>query len=130
MIFDWKCFLMNDDEEVRVVRLPDGVRVARGIANATRFTVRGDVAEGILLDGRTLRVDAADLPLVDGFAWTVGADGRVVTRVHAVAPWIEVNLDLAGLLVNRRHGPAVRFVNGDPLDCRRANLVLVAEDEE
>ena len=121
---------MNDDEDVRVVRLPDGLLVAPSTSSPTRFTVRGDVAEGTLPDGRTLTIDAVDVPRVSWFGWAVGADGHVATRVRSVGPWLWMTVDLAGLLANRRHGPAVHFVNGDPLDCRRADLVLFAEDEE
>ena len=70
-------------------------------------------------------IDAADLPLVEGkgWNWSAGRDGNdlgnvVLAKQGETAPLHRLILDVTDPELSVMH------LNGDPLDCRRANLVV------
>jgi hypothetical protein len=76
-------------------------------------------------------VDAADLPRIEGKRWnwmlrSDGSDAVVVLSAPAgeQVPLRRIILGLEGPAWRMSHG------NGDPLDCRRANLVVRSVGEQ
>jgi hypothetical protein len=76
-------------------------------------------------------IDAEDLPLIEGKRWnwqprSDGSDAMVVlsTRAGEQTPMRRIILGLKGQYWRISHA------NGDPLDCRRANLVVKTINEQ
>jgi hypothetical protein len=82
--------------------------------------------------GREAIIDAADLPIIDGRRVRLTRPGR--KGPHKLAGSVYVSVSLPGgthtplrrivMGLTRDGGLNVRHVNGDPLDCRRENLVV------
>lgn len=88
----------------------------------------GETAVLTLTQGREVRIDAADLPLVASYRWYAarrpwGGGWRVVTTVRRTDGPGRRGLTLPRLLLAPPPTVVVRPLNGDGLDCRRANLV-------
>jgi hypothetical protein len=80
---------------------------------------------------REVLIDEADLPIVAGrnWNWSDRTDGRVEGNV-VLASTIE-QTPLHRLIVGAHGTDArLRFLNGDPLDCRRANLAVLTIAEQ
>lgn len=66
-------------------------------------------------------VDDADLPLLEGRGWYLDASG------YARSDWPTHSTRLHRLLMQPPPGVGVDHINGDKLDCRRANLRLATQ---
>ncbi len=78
-------------------------------------------------------IDAADLPMVEGRRWNVRVSGEdrkpevmLSTVTQRVVPLKRI---IMGVDAPECKEQLVCFVNGDPLDCRRANLVIKSRSE-
>lgn len=83
-----------------------------------------------LSEGFEVVIDAADLPLAEGHPWRAHklANGRVYAAFREGAGerrLIYLQRHLSGDEADR-----VRFQNGDPLDCRRSNLIVTPRRRE
>lgn len=80
---------------------------------------------------REALIDEADLPIVEGrnWNWSDRTDGRVDGNVVLASTTEQTPLHRLILGV---HGTdaRLRFLNGDPLDCRRANLAVLTLAEQ
>lgn len=74
-------------------------------------------------------IDEQDLPLVEGKAWNYreNGDGYIGDVLLAYEPQTTLKRMLLGL-----EGPEhrIRFANGNPLDCRRSNIVVQTIQEQ
>lgn len=78
----------------------------------------------IILAGREVAFDAADITRVDTLAWSTKV------RANSVAPTTSVSGTLCypGQII--ACNMAVKYANGNPLDCRRENLLVLVEGDE
>ncbi len=96
---------------------PNPVRIAGGLAYLT------------LARGLEAVIDAADLPLVAAYRWYASRDqagGRhyVYSGSNTERRGRRGVVTLARVLLAAPPGARVAYRNGNPLDCRRANLLL------
>lgn len=95
-------------------------RVARAIRT------EGDVAYIPLTRGQVAIIDVGDVPLVEMYSWAAQPHRggyRAKRTINAEASkGIEL---LQWRIMERREGQMVSFRNGNTLDCRRCNLILV-----
>ncbi len=91
--------------------------------------VTGDRAYLALAGGLEAVIDAADLPLVTAYHWYASRDqagGRhyVYSGSNTERRGRRGVVTLGRVLLEAPPGARVAYRNGDPLDCRRANLLL------
>jgi hypothetical protein len=80
---------------------------------------------------REALIDEADLHLVEGkhWNWSDRTDGRVEGIVINAS--MTDQTPLARIITNAtKRSERIRYVNGDPLDCRRANLALLTLSQQ
>lgn len=84
-----------------------------------------DIGEGL-----TVKLDLADLPLVEGRNWTAhrASRGRVYAAFRHGAG--SRKIEYLHRVLSGDEADRVRFANGDPLDCRRANLLVSERKRE
>lgn len=90
-----------------------------------RITINRDVATIHTADG-TVTIDAADVPLVKNYQWSLVTNGKLMIRAQAKTPKGRTTMIQLPRLLLGATSPtkAVTYLNGDRTDCRRANLVL------
>jgi len=77
--------------------------------------IQGDIARIPLLDGRWAIVDTEDAGKVAVTSWRVNGKGRVVSSTLGLLARVVMGDPAMAVIAN---------VNKDPLDCRKANLLL------
>lgn len=87
-------------------------------ANRPIIKLKGDIATAMNPNNSyTVTVDRADAELLKDCLWSPNAQGHAV-RGHGG------RIRLAALITGAQKGDAVFHVNGNPSDCRRANLMV------
>ena len=86
-----------------------------------------EMAEVILTNGMIAHIDDADLPKVQGYRWRlynngaqryVQADARILNK--------DTTIRLHRLVTDKRFlGSKTKFRDGNPLNCRKANIVPI-----
>lgn len=76
-------------------------------------------------------IDAADLPLVQGKRWNWGESDTTHEGNVILSVWNGPQTPMARIIL-RLNGPQYRitYANGNPLDCRRANLVVLTIEQQ
>jgi hypothetical protein len=95
------------------------------------IVLEGDVARVELTSGLWATIDAADVPLVEGVAWSVSSatrENRYATR-SVNRGGVRTNIQMHRLILASPAEMAVDHINGDGLDNRRANLRLCSHAE-
>jgi hypothetical protein len=80
-----------------------------------------------LTKGRVAMVDDEDFPAVAQFRWYVSTHGYAVRTVHANGRSTKVSLHR--FLMKPQGGEHIDHINGDPLDCRRANMRIATRSQ-
>ena len=107
-------------------QLSAGHRLRRSV-----IVIDGDVARVELSGGLWALIDAADVPLVEGVAWSASS----TTRKHRYATrsivqgGIRANIQMHRLIMAASAEVSVDHINGDGLDNRRANLRICTHAE-
>lgn len=92
--------------------------------------VDGDVARVILSGGLVALIDAADAPLVEAFTWSALVSKRTsYARRNEFKDGKQYTVLLHRVIAAAPPGLHVDHKNGDGLDCRRANLRLVTQQQ-
>lgn len=84
------------------------------------------VVECVLPDGNSFLFDYDDLPLVLPYKWTHMANGYFRASLGSRK---KGHILLHRLLMNAPNGMVVDHINGDPSDCRKANMRLCTAAE-
>ena len=73
------------------------------------------------LRGERILIDAEAMPLVSPIRWRVAVTKNGTRFVRTCEGYMR----LAQFICGSEHGVHIRHANGDPLDCRRENLIVV-----
>lgn len=97
-------------------------------ASVRQIDVEGDVARIPLPHGLIALVDAADLPLVEGWNWSASTTrGTTYAYRNRMVDGKQVPIRLHRLLLNPPADMVVDHINRDTLDNRRANLRICTQ---
>ena len=78
--------------------------------------------------GKKLIVDSEDAPRVKELNWTTFADTRI-DKNYARHKTVYLQNFVLGTDGNPKTGVRIRFKNGNGLDCRKSNLIILGEKQ-
>lgn len=94
----------------------------KSCGNCQCFSVEENHVRCTVKSGRSFLIDYKDFHLVRSFRWSVSREGYVLGYVPGGK-----NIKLHRLLMGAKPGEVVDHVNGNPADCRRANLRITTQ---
>ncbi len=87
------------------------------------------IAKIKLKTGEVASIDMSDVHLVNEYRWNRGGTGNRYAVAYARTGRGKPKIYLHRLIMGACDGEIVDHINGDPLDCRRANLRIVTRSQ-